>query len=111
MSSSFQSKDILIAGRQLEAQSVCSVINAVAGTSDLPSRVTIDNSTIAATVVTVDLGETVDKCFLADLRVRSTGAILAIAAAPTVSTTTIAVTFNGTGQTSLCLSLTYKIAE
>lgn len=109
---SYQSKDILIHGRQLAAQSCVAVVNAVAGTSDLAGRVTVDNSTIGATVVTFDLGEPIEKCFLADVRVQATGAILAIAAAPSIAVANkISVTFDGTAQTAVCVTLTYKILE
>lgn len=107
----FQSKDSLILGRQLEAQEL--VINAdlTAATSDLPGKVTIDNSTLTATVITVDLGEDIAKCFLAEVRNRATGAIVAIAAAPSVSGSEISVTCNGTGIADAALVLKYKVQE
>lgn len=108
---SFQSKDSLILGRQLEAQEVNVVADLTAATSDLPGKVTIDNSTLTATVITIDLGEAVAKCFSAEVRNRATGAIVALAAAPVVSGSTIAVTVNGTGISSACVTFKHKIQE
>lgn len=108
---SFQSQDSLILGRQLEAQEVVITADLTTAISDLPGKVTINNSTIAATVVTVDLGEDVAKCFSAEVRNRATGAVVAIAAAPAVSGQTIAVTCNGTGLTSVAVILKYKVQE
>ena len=107
----FQSKDSLVAGRQLEAQEVVFNAGLVAGTSDLPGAVSIDNSTLTATVITLDLGEPVAKCFLAEVRNRATGAIVTIAAAPAVSGETISVTCNGTGLTDVAVVIKYKISQ
>ncbi len=108
---SFQSKDSLILGRQLEAQEVVVTADLTTAISDLPGKVTIDNSTLASTVITVSFGENIAKCFLAEVRNRATGAIVAIAAAPAVSGQTIAVTCNGTGLTSVAVVLKYKVQE
>jgi hypothetical protein len=108
---SFQSQDSLILGRQLEAQEVVITADLTTAISDLPGKVTIDNSTLTATVITIDLGEDVSKCFLAEVRNRTTGAIVAIAAAPAVSGSTIAVTCNGTGLASVAVVFKYKVQE
>jgi hypothetical protein len=107
----FQSKDSLILGRQLEAQEVIVDANLVAATSDLPAKVSIDNSTIAATVITLDAGEAVAKCFFAEVRNRATGAVVAIAAAPSVSGSEISVTCDATGLSDAAISFKYKVQE
>lgn len=107
----FQAKDSLILGRQLEAQEVAFTADLVAGRSDLPGRVSINNSTLTATVITLDIEETVSKCFFAEVRNRATGAVVAIAAAPTVSGQNISVTCNGTGLTDVAVIVKYKVAE
>jgi hypothetical protein len=107
----FQSKDSLILGRQLEAQELVVNADLVAATSDLPGKVSIDNSTLTATVITADLGEDVAKCFLAEVRNRATGAVVAIAAAPSVSGSEISVTCNGTALADVAIVMKYKIQE
>lgn len=112
MSISFQAKSSPVLGKQLSVQEVVVQCNAVAATSDAPSIVSIDNSSIAATVITVDIGEPIAKCLLAEVRERATGAIVAIAAAPSIAVANkISVTCDGTAQTDLTVVLKYKVAE
>jgi hypothetical protein len=112
MSVSFQAKNSLVLGRQLECQEVvanCDLVNAL---SDAPGMVAIDNSTLTATVVTLTVGEVVSKCILAEVRNRTTGAVVAIAAAPSLAVAQkISVTCNGTGLTDVCVVWKYKVAE
>lgn len=107
---SYMSNDSQVQERELEAQEVFVVADLTAATSDMPSNVTIDNSTLTATVITLDANQAVSKAFMVEVRNRATGAIVAIAAAPVVSDQTIAVTCNGTGITSACIHFVYKIA-
>lgn len=95
---SFQAKDSLVLGRQLEVQQVCVTVDIVAGTSDAPGIVAIDNSTIGASVITLTVGENVSSASLCEVRNRATGAILVTAAAPSLAVAQkISVTVDGTG--------------
>lgn len=107
----FQSKDSLVLGRQLEAQELIVAANLVAGSSDLPAKVSINNSTITATVITLDAGEAVEKCFFAEVRNRATGAVVAIAAAPSVVGSQISVTCNATGLSDVAVCVKFKVQE
>lgn len=108
---SFQAKSSQVLSRQLECQEVVAVCDLVAGTAD-SQIVSIDNSTIAATVITVDIGEPISKCFLAEVRNRATGAILATAAAPSLAVENkISVTVDGTGAEDHTVVIKYKVAE
>ena len=109
--STFRAKDSLVQSRQLEAQEIVAQCDLVAGSSDAPSIISIDNSTIADTVITADLGEPIAKCFLAEVRNRATGAIVALEGAPSVSGSEISVQVDGTGQSNVCLVLKYKVQE
>ncbi len=109
---SFQAKDSLVLGRQLECQEVNAVCDLTTALSDAPGMVAIDNSTLTATVITLTVGEVVDKCFMAEVRNRTTGAVVALAAAPSLAVAQkISVTVNGTGLTSVCVTWKYKVAE
>lgn len=109
--SSYRAKDSLVQSRQLEVQEIAAQCDLVAGTSDAPSLVSIDNSTIADTVITFDAGESVSKCFFAEVRNRATGAIVALEGAPSVSGQEISVQVDGTGLSNVCLIVKYKVAE
>ena len=109
---SFQAKDTLVRGRQLEAREVVATCALVAGTSDAPGIIAINNSTLTATVITLTVGEIVDKCFFAEVRNRATGAIVALAAVPSIAVAgKISVTVDATGFTSACVRFVYKTAE
>jgi hypothetical protein len=107
----YQAKDSLVLGRQLECQEVVAQCDLVAGTSDAPGIIAIDNSTIADTTITLDVGEAVSKCFLAEVRNRETGAIVALEAEPAVSDETIELQVDGTGLDNVCVVFKYKVAE
>lgn len=107
----FQSKDSDLHARQLEAQSVVVAVNAVAGTAD-HANVSVNNSTITATVITLDVKENVKKCLRALVHNRTTGSLVAIAAAPSLAVgKKISVTINGTGLTDLAVEMIYIVAE
>lgn len=107
--SSYQSKDELIHGRQLDAKSVSTVANLVAGTSDLPGRLEINNTTIAATVVTLDIGEPVRAFFKITAHNRLTGANIPFLSAPTLLLPNkLIVVLNGTGQTSVDFEFVFQ---
>lgn len=106
----YPSSNSLNAARQLEAQSIVFDMNAVAATSD-HANVSIDNSTLTATVVTLDVKQPLKKCFRALVHNRATGAVVAIAAAPSLAVANkISVTINGTGLTDLAVEFIYAVA-
>lgn len=108
---SYQSKDSNLAARQLEAQSAISKCNLVTEVSDLPSNIEIDNSTLTATVITLDVAAPVKSCLVAKVTNRATGAVVALAAAPDVSVANkISVTVNGTGLTDVAVEFIYSLA-
>jgi hypothetical protein len=112
MSSAYQAKSSPVLARQLECQEVNAVCNLVAATSDAPSIISIDNSTIADTVITLTVGETISKCFVAEVRNRATGAIVALEAAPSLAVASaISVQVDGTGLTDVCVTFKYKVSE
>lgn len=108
----FQAKSSLVLGRQLEVQEVLATCNLVAATSDAPGIIAIDNSTLTATVVTLTVGEVVSSASLCEVRNRATGAVVAIAAAPSLAVAQkISVTCNGTGLTDVVVVFRYKVSE
>lgn len=108
----YQAKQSQVLARQLEAQEVCSVCNLVAGTSDAPSIISIDNSTIADTVITLTVGEAIASCFQVTAFNRATGAVVALEAAPSLAVANaISIQVDGTAQTSVCVSFKYKVQE
>lgn len=109
----YQSKNSEILARQLEAQEIVVVADLAtdAGSSDLPTNVTIDNSTITATVVTLTVNEAVKKCFKATVRDRATGANTVIAAEPDLSVANkISITLDATGLTDVAITFVYAVA-
>lgn len=112
MSTSFQAKSSLVLAQQLKVQEVSARCNLVAGTSSAPGIIAIDNSTIAATVITLTVGETVDSASLCEVRNRATGAILATAAVPSLAVAQkISVTVDGTGAADHVVIFRYVVAE
>lgn len=109
---SYQAKSSPVLARQLEVQEVCATVNLAAGTSDAPSIIAIDNSTIAATVVTLTVGESIAAASLCEVRNRATGAILATAAAPSLAVANkISITCDGTGAADHVVIFRYKVNE
>lgn len=112
MSTSFQAKSSLVLGQQLKVQEVSAKCDLVAGTSDAPGIIAIDNSTIASTVITLTVGEAVSSASLCEVRNRATGAILATAAAPSLAVAQkISVTVNGTGASDHVVIFRYTVSE
>lgn len=109
---SYQSKDSQLASRELEAQSVVAVANLVAGSSDLASNIIIDNSTLAATTITIDVKEDIKTCYYIKVSNRATGAVVATTAVPDVSVAQKAtVTVDGTGLTSVVIEAKFAVAQ
>lgn len=109
--SNYDSKDSEILGRQLEDQRIISVCNLVTAASDLPVNIVVDNSTIATTVITLDIEESIKKCFEVSVKNRITGAIVPLLAAPSLAVAQkISVTVNGTGLTDVVVEFSYAVA-
>lgn len=109
--SNYDSKDSEISGRQLEDQRLISVCNLVTAVTDLPVNIAINNSTIAATVITLDVKEPLKKCFEVCVKNRATGAIVALSAAPSLAVAQkISVTVNGTALTDVVVEFSYAVA-
>lgn len=107
----FQSKDASVAARELETQTIIFTCDLVGGSSNLAPLITIDNSTIASTVITLNTTEIIQKCLCVNVTNRATGAVIVHTAAPDVSVANkISVTVNGTAQTDVCVEFSYIIA-
>jgi hypothetical protein len=112
MSTSFQAKSSLVLAQQLKVQEVSVRCNAVAGTSDCPGIVTVNNTSIADTVITLTVGETIASAHLCEVRNRATGAVVAIEAAPSLAVAqAVSVQIDGTGLTDLVAIFRYVVAE
>lgn len=108
----FQAKDSLVLAQQLKVQEVVVGCNLVAGTSQAPGIVAINNTSLAATVVTLTVGEDLERASLCEVRNRATGAIVAIAAAPSVAVAQkVSVTCDGTGLTDVVVIFRYVVQE
>lgn len=108
----FQAKDSLVLSRQLEVQEVHVKADLTTALSDAAGFVSIDNSTLASTVITLTVGETISSAYLCEVRNRATGAIVAIAAAPSLAVAQkISVTCDGTGISDCVIIFRYKVAE
>jgi len=110
---SYQAKNSEIHARQLDAQSVILTADLETGdgSTNLPSNVSVDNSTIETTLVTLNVGEVVSKCFKATVRNRDTGANTVIAAAPDLSVANhISITLDATGLTDVVIEIVYAVA-
>ncbi len=102
------SKDPKVQDLQLEQNELLLSANLVAGTSETASLVSINNSTIASTVILIDVKEPVASVQKVQIVNRATGQHVAIAAAPVISGNTVSVTCNGTGLTSVCIEISYR---
>lgn len=111
MSISYQAKSSPVLSRQLEAQEIVAECNLVTSLSDAPSIISISGA-LASRTITLDVNEEISKCFFAEVRNRATGAVVALSAAPDLSTAKkISVTVDGTGLSSVCVKFCYKVAE
>ncbi len=112
MSTSFQAKSALVLAQQLKVQEVSVICNLVAGTSGAPGIVSINNGTIADTVITLTVGETLSAAHLCEVRNRATGAIVPIEAAPSLAVAqAVSVQVDGTGLTDVVAIFRYVVAE
>jgi hypothetical protein len=112
MSISFQAKESRVLSRQLAVQEISAVCNIVAATSDVPSVASIDNSTIADSVITLDIGEAIASCICVQVINRATGAVVALEGAPSLAVANkISVQVDGTGLSSVAVIAKYKVQE
>lgn len=102
------SKDPKVQDLQLEQKELLLSANLVAATSEAASLVSINNATLASTVITIDVKEPVASVQKVQIVNRATGQHVAIAAAPVISGNTVAVTCNGTALSSVCIELSYR---
>lgn len=102
------SKDSQVQSKQLEAKSLALNANLVAGSSEAPAIISIDNSTIAATDIVIDVKEDVIKCHKLQVINRATGEAAALSGAPSISGQEISVTLDATGLSDVCIELIYK---
>lgn len=102
------SKDSQVQSKQLEAKRLDLQANLVAGSSEAPAIISIDNSTIAATELVIDVKEDVIKCHKLQVINRATGEAAPLDAAPSVSGQEITVTLDATGLSDVCIELVYK---
>ncbi len=102
------SKDPKVQDLQLEQNQLLLQANLVAATSEAASLVSINNATIASTVIVVDVKEPIISVQKVQVVNRATGQHVAIAAAPVISGNTVSVTCNGTGLTSVCIEVSYR---
>lgn len=108
----YQAKQSQVLSQQLKIQKVEARVNLVAATSDAPSIISINNSTLLSTVITLDVGEPIASAYLCEVRNRQTGAIVATVGGPSTATPNkISVTCDGTGNTDLVVRFSYIVAE
>jgi hypothetical protein len=102
------SKDPQVLDRQLEQKSLLLKANLVAATSEAVAIVSINNATLTATVIQIDVKEAISSCEKVQIVNRATGANISLAAAPSVSGSVISVTVNGTGASDVCIVADYR---
>ena len=102
------SKDSQVEARQLEQKSLVFTANLEAASSDAPALLSIDNSTLSATVLTIDVKQLVAKCYKVQVTDRSSGQAKELAAAPSVADNQISVTVDATGLSDVCVEVIYK---
>ena len=112
MSTSYEAKDTLVRGAQLKAQSVSVRCDLVAGTSEEPSIVSVDNSTdgLAETSISIDIKEDVKKIHEARVHDRASGQDVAQTAEASASGSVITIDdVDGTGLDSVTVVVVYEV--
>ena len=87
-------KDPKVQDLILEQKSLHLKADLVAASSEAVSLVSIDNSTIAATVIEIDVKEDVSSCEKLEVIDRSTGQAVSLDAAPSISNSVISIVFS-----------------
>ena len=117
MSTSLLSKDAKIESLQIRQEDLLVIANLVTASSDGEGIVEIDNSTLSATVINIDIKEPVKKVQKVQVINRATGESIALAAAPVVTDTSvdgkvvsssISVTCDGAPGASVCIHVSYS---
>jgi len=101
-------KDPKVQDLQLEQKELLLSANLVAASSEAPSLLSIDNSTITATVIEIDVKESVSSVQKVQIVNKATGQHVAIAAAPSISGSVISVTCNATGLSNVCIEASFR---
>ena len=110
MSTSYDAKDTLVRAAQLRAQSVSLRADLVAGISEDPSIVAVNNTVLATTSVTIDVKENVKKIYKAEVFDRATGRAVTQTAEATASGSVITIaSVDGTGLGSVTVSVSYEV--
>jgi hypothetical protein len=102
------SKDPKVQDLQIEQKELLLVANLTTATSEAASLVSIDNSTLTATVISINVKEPINSVQKVVVVNRTTGQHVAITAAPAISGNSVSVTCNGTSLTSVCIEVSYR---
>lgn len=109
--SSYQAKEPLLQGRQLDVQSihcVCDLSQASGGTTDLAAVVL--SGAAATKTITLTVGEAIKSCSAVRITNRATGAVVATTGVPDISVANvISVVAVGTGITSADVEFLYTV--
>lgn len=108
--SSYDSKDSDILGRELDKQEIIVIANLVSGKNDLDTNVDINNTSLAATIISLDVKEPIRTAFIIKVTNRATGAIVPTASAPVVAGQLMSVTLDATGLTDVCIQFYFAVA-
>jgi len=108
MAISTQSKDPKVQDLQLEQKDLLLVANLVAPSAEDASIVSISGA-LATRTILVDVKEPVKSVQKVRVINRATGASIALAAVPSISGNTISVTVDGTGASSVCIEVSFKV--
>ena len=102
------SKDPKVQDLQIEQKELLLVANLTTATSEAASLVSIDNSTLTATVISINVKEPILSVQKVVVVNRATGQHVAITAVPAISGNSVSVTCNGTSLTSVCIEVSYR---
>ena len=105
---SYRAKDSLVHERQLAVQQLHLKADLVAGSSEDPAICSVDNSTITATVVSVDVKEDVKKIVKVQIVEDATGQSKEIASAA-INGQAIDITLDASLTDGVCVSVHYEV--
>lgn len=112
MSSSYSPKEAINAGRALETQTICAVLD-ISTAADVGSDVSTVTATgaILTKLVTLNVGQPVKKCLGVRAINRATGAVIAANAVPDISVANkITVSLVGTAHSSALVEFIYIVS-
>jgi hypothetical protein len=107
MATSLLSKDPKVQDMQIEQRELLLIANLVAPSAEDAGIVSI-SGLLAARVIAIDVKDTVKSVQKVRVINRATGASIALAALPAISGSSISVTVDGTGASSVCIEVSYK---